>query len=85
MEHILTNEHRIRRCKTIKLHALLDESEFDAKLVGVDEYGNCCFKNYAKEVTTALRQPNSEEVQVGQFADSLSEPFRLITTVRPVL
>ena len=79
--HILTNEHVIRNAKTIKV-LLLDESEFDAKLVGVDRNTDIAvLKIDAKEVLPVLPLANSEEVQVGQFAIAIGNPFRLNHTV----
>ncbi len=79
--HILTNEHVIRKAKTIKVQ-LLDESEFDAKLVGVDRNTDIAvLKIDAKEDLPILPLANSEEVQVGQFAIAIGNPFRLNHTV----
>ncbi|MDE0397570.1 MAG: trypsin-like peptidase domain-containing protein [Candidatus Poribacteria bacterium] len=79
--HILTNEHVIRDATTIKVQ-LLDESEFDAKLVGVDRNTDIAvLKIDAKKELPALPLANSEEVQVGQFAIAIGNPFRLNHTV----
>ena len=79
--HILTNEHVIRDATTIKVR-LLDESEFDAKLVGVDRNTDIAvLKIDAKAELPALPLANSEEVQVGQFAIAIGNPFRLNHTV----
>ena len=79
--HILTNEHVIRDATTITVQ-LLDESEFDAKLVGVDRNTDIAvLKIDAKEELPALPLANSEEVQVGQFAIAIGNPFRLNYTV----
>ena len=79
--HILTNEHVIRDATTIKVR-LLDESEFDAKLVGVDRNTDIAvLKIDAKKELPALPLANSEEVQVGQFAIAIGNPFRLNHTV----
>ena len=79
--HILTNEHVIRDATTIKVQ-LLDESEFDAKLVGVDRNTDIAvLKIDAKGELPALPLANSEEVQVGQFAIAIGNPFRLNHTV----
>ena len=79
--HILTNEHVIRNAKTIKVQ-LIDESEFDAKLVGVDRSTDIAvLKIDAKRELVVLPLANSEEVQVGQFAIAIGNPFRLNHTV----
>jgi len=79
--HILTNEHVIRDATTIKVK-LLDESEFDAKLVGVDRNTDIAvLKIDAKKELPTLPLANSDEVQVGQFAIAIGNPFRLNHTV----
>lgn len=79
--HILTNEHVIRNAETIRVR-LLDESGFDAKLVGVDRNTDIAvLKIDAKEELPTLPLANSEEVQVGQFAIAIGNPFRLNHTV----
>lgn len=79
--YILTNEHVVRDATTIKVQ-LLDESEFDAKLVGVDRNTDIAvLKIDAKAELPVLPLANSEEVQVGQFAIAIGNPFRLNHTV----
>lgn len=79
--HILTNEHVIRGARTIKVQ-LLDESKFDAKLVGVDRNTDIAvLKIDAKKELPVLPLANSEDVQVGQFAIAIGNPFRLNYTV----
>ncbi|MDE0685687.1 MAG: trypsin-like peptidase domain-containing protein [Candidatus Poribacteria bacterium] len=79
--HILTNEHVIRDAKTVRVR-LLDESEFDAKMVGVDRNTDIAvLKIDAKEDLPILPLANSEEVQVGQFAIAIGNPFQLNYTV----
>lgn len=79
--YILTNEHVIRDATIIKVQ-LLDESEFDAKLVGVDRNTDIAvLKIDAKEDLPVLPLANSEEVQVGQFAIAIGNPFQLNYTV----
>ncbi|MYB93970.1 PDZ domain-containing protein [Candidatus Poribacteria bacterium] len=79
--HILTNEHVIRNATAIKVQ-LLDESEFDARLVGVDRNTDIAvLKIDAKKELPILPLANSEEVQVGQFAIAIGNPFRLNHTV----
>ena len=79
--HILTNEHVIRGSGHISVQ-LLDKSEFNAKLVGVDRPTDIAvLKIDTKEVLPVLPLANSEEVQVGQFAIAIGNPFRLNHTV----
>ena len=79
--HILTNEHVIRNAVTIGVQ-LLNENRFEAKLVGVDRNTDIAvLKIDAKEDLPTLPLANSEEVQVGQFAIAIGNPFRLNYTV----
>ena len=79
--HILTNEHVIRDAKTVRVR-LLDESEFDAKMVGVDRNTDIAvLKIDAKKDLPTLPLANSEEVRVGQFAIAIGNPFQLNYTV----
>ena len=79
--YILTNEHVIRDAKTIKVQ-LLNETVFDAKLVGVDRNTDIAvLKIDAKEELPTLPLADSEDVQVGQFAIAIGNPFRLNHTV----
>ena len=79
--HILTNEHVIRDAVDIRVQ-LIDESEFNAKLVGVDRPTDIAvLKIDAKEALPVLPLANSEKVQVGQFAIAIGNPFRLNHTV----
>ena len=79
--HILTNEYVVRDATTIEVH-LINENEFDAKLVGVDRNTDIAvLKIDAKEKLTVLPLANSEEVRVGQFAIAIGNPFRLNHTV----
>ena len=79
--HILTNEHVIRNAVTISIQ-LLNEHRFEAKVVGVDRNTDVAvLKIDAKEDLPVLPLANSEEVQVGQFAIAIGNPFRLNYTV----
>ena len=79
--HILTNEHVIRDAARIDVQ-LLNKSEFEAELVGVDRPTDIAvLKIDAKKVLPVLPLANSEAVQVGQFAIAIGNPFRLNHTV----
>lgn len=79
--YILTNEHVVRDATVIKVW-LLDESGFDAKLVGVDRNTDIAvLKIDAKKDLPVLPLADSDEVQVGQFAIAIGNPFRLNHTV----
>ncbi len=80
--YILTNEHVIRDAKTIRVQ-LFDGSEFDAALDDrIDRNTDIAvLKIDAKEDLPVLPLANSDEVQVGQFAIAIGNPFQLDYTV----
>lgn len=79
--YIFTNEHVVKGATEIRVQ-LLDGSEFDAKMVGVDRNTDIAvLKIDAKEDLPILPLANSEEVQVGQFAIAIGNPFQLNYTV----
>ena len=79
--HILTNEHVIRNSLRISVR-LLDESVYEAKLVGADPNTDIAvLKIDAPEKLPVLPLANSETVQVGQFAIAIGNPFQLNHTV----
>ena len=79
--YILTNEHVIRD-STIISARLLDESVYEAKLVGADPNTDIAvLKIDASEALPVLPLANSEAVQVGQFAIAIGNPFQLNHTV----
>ena len=80
--YILTNEHVIRNAKTIRVQ-LFDGSEFDAELDDrIDRNTDIAvLKIDATEDLPVLPLANSDEVQVGQFAIAIGNPFQLDYTV----
>ena len=80
--YILTNEHVVRNAVTIKVR-LFDESEFDAELDGrIDPNTDIAvLKIDTEEELPVLPLANSDEVQVGQFAIAIGNPFQLDYTV----
>ena len=79
--HILTNEHVIRNSLRISVR-LLDESIYEAELVGADPNTDIAvLKIDASEALPVLPLANSEAVQVGQFAIAIGNPFQLNHTV----
>ena len=80
--YILTNEHVIRNATTIKVQ-LFDGTEFDAELDGrIDRNTDIAVLEIdAKEELPVLPLANSDEVQVGQFAIAIGNPFQLDYTV----
>ena len=79
--HILTNEHVIRNSLRINVR-LLDESVYEAELVGADPNTDIAvLKIDAPEALRVLPLADSEAVQVGQFAIAIGNPFQLNHTV----
>ena len=79
--YILTNDHVVRDAAVIRVR-LLDGSQFEAKLIGTDINTDIAvLKINAKEEFPILQLANSEQVQVGQFAIAIGNPFQLNHTV----
>ena len=79
--YILTNDHVVKDAIAIRIR-LLDGSTSDAKLVGTDPNTDIAvLKIDAKEEYPVLRLADSEQVQVGQFAIAIGNPFQLNHTV----
>ena len=79
--YIFTNDHVVKGATAIRVQ-LLDGSNFDAKLVGTDPPTDIAvLKINAKQELPVLRLADSEQVQVGQFAIAIGNPFQLNHTV----
>lgn len=79
--YILTNDHIVRGAEYFQVR-LLDESLLDAKLVGTDIVTDIAvLKVDRKEPFPILPLANSENVQVGQFAIAIGNPFQLAYSV----
>ena len=80
--YILTNEHVVRNAATIDIQ-LFDGSEFDAELDDRFDRNTdiAVLKIDAKKELPVLPLANSDEVQVGQFAIAIGNPFQLDYTV----
>ena len=79
--YILTNDHVVRDAIAIRIR-LLGGNTSDAKLVGTDPNTDIAvLKIDAKEEYPVLRLADSEQVQVGQFAIAIGNPFQLNHTV----
>jgi serine protease Do/serine protease DegQ len=79
--YIFTNEHVVKGASAIKIE-LLGGSEFDAKLAGADPNTDIAvLKINTKEELPVLGLADSEQVQVGQFAIAIGNPFQLNHTV----
>ena len=79
--YILTNEHVVRGADTFGVQ-FLDESVFEAKLIGTDVNTDLAvLKVDAKEELPVLPLADSDKVRVGQFAIAIGNPFQLNYTV----
>ena len=79
--YIFTNEHVVKGASVIKVE-LFGGNEFDAKLAGADPNTDIAvLKIDAKEELPVLQLADSEQVQVGQFAIAIGNPFQLNHTV----
>ena len=79
--YIFTNEHVVQRASAIRVE-LFDGNAFDAKLVGSDPNTDIAvLKIDAKKELSVLRLADSAQVQVGQFAIAIGNPFQLNHTV----
>lgn len=74
--YILTNQHVVDGADTIKVR-LKDGTEYDAKIVGVDDRTDVAvIKIDAKELPAATLA-NSDEIKVGQWAIAIGAPYEL--------
>ena len=79
--YIFTNDHVVKGASAIKVQ-LLGGREFEAKLVGTDPPTDIAVLNInTKEELPVLSLADSEQVQVGQFAIAIGNPFQLNHTV----
>lgn len=79
--YILTNDHVVRDARRITV-TLLDDSRFEAELVGTDVNTDVAvLKIEREEAFPVLPLADSSKVRVGQFAIAIGNPFRLDYTV----
>ena len=79
--YILTNDHVVRDAKHITV-TLLDDSNFEAEVVGTDVNTDVAvLKIEREEAFSVLPLADSSKVRVGQFAIAIGNPFRLDYTV----
>lgn len=74
--HIVTNEHVIRGSEDIRV-TFVDGETLDAKLVGKDDYTDLAVLKINKTGLKPLEIADSEDVQVGQTAVAVGNPFGL--------
>lgn len=78
--YIVTNNHVIEGADEI-LIGLSDGREVEAKLIGTDAEADIALLQIKAKNLTALKRANSDELQVGDFAVAIGNPFGLGQTV----
>ena len=78
--YILTNNHVIDKADVIKV-TLRSGETYEAKLIGTDPDSDVAVIQIKASNLTALSLANSEELQVGDFAVAIGNPFGLGQTV----
>lgn len=78
--YIVTNNHVIEGADEI-LIGLHDGREIEAKLIGADAESDIALLQIEAKNLTALKRADSDELQVGDFAVAIGNPFGLGQTV----
>ncbi|WP_153915450.1 DegQ family serine endoprotease [Shewanella sp. TC10] len=78
--YIVTNNHVINGADEIKI-GLHDGREIDAKLIGSDPESDIALLQIEAKNLTAVKQTNSDDIRVGDFAIAIGNPFGLGQTV----
>ncbi len=78
--YVLTNSHVVDQAETIKVR-LIDDREFDAKLIGKDPETDVAVLQIKAENLKALTLADSDKLEVGDFVVAIGSPFGLRTTV----
>ena len=78
--YILTNNHVISEARKIKV-TLLDKRSFEARVVGVDTKTDLAVLKISAEGLPYIRWGDSDNIQVGDFALAVGNPFGLSHTV----
>ncbi|MFT5790336.1 MAG: serine protease DegQ [Shewanella sp.] len=78
--YIVTNNHVIEGADEI-LIGLSDGREVEAKLIGTDAESDIALLQIEAKNLTALKRADSDELQVGDFAVAIGNPFGLGQTV----
>jgi len=74
--YILTNQHVVDGADTITVR-LKDGTEYDAKIVGVDDRTDVAVIKIDAKNLTAATLANSDDVKVGQWAIAIGAPYEL--------
>jgi serine protease Do len=78
--YILTNNHVVEDAENISV-ALLDGRKFDAELIGTDPYTEVAVIKIEAEGLKYVEMADSDELEVGQWAIAIGNPFGLSHTV----
>jgi S1-C subfamily serine protease len=80
--YILTNNHVVENVESLEV-TLADKTKLPAKLIGRDPINDLAVVqiNTSKEKLTPLRLGDSDQLQVGQLAIAIGNPFGLDRTV----
>lgn len=78
--YILTNNHLVKNTCSLKV-ALLDGSEYDAKIIGSDPNTEVALIKVEGSNFPFLPLADSDNVRVGQWAIAIGNPFELEATV----
>jgi len=80
MGYILTNNHVIHKADVIKV-TLRNGETYEAKLIGTDPDSDVAVIQIKAKNLTAIPRADSKELQVGDFAIAIGNPFGLGQTV----
>lgn len=78
--YIVTNNHVINGADDIQI-GLSDGREVKAKLIGADPESDIALLQIEAKNLTAIKQTDSEDIRVGDFAVAIGNPFGLGQTV----
>ncbi|QIR13523.1 Do family serine endopeptidase DegQ [Shewanella aestuarii] len=78
--YIVTNNHVINGADDIQI-GLSDGREITAKLIGSDKESDIALLQIEAKNLTAIKQTDSDEIRVGDFAVAIGNPFGLGQTV----
>ena len=80
--YILTNNHVVEKADRIQVKFMGDNTEYDAKVVGVDAATDLAvIRVEGKSNLSPARIGNSEAVQVGDWAMAIGSPFNFQETM----
>jgi serine protease Do/serine protease DegQ len=78
--YVLTNAHVVKGAEEVRV-TLMDDREFKAKVVGVDDDTDIAVLKINADRLTAINLGDSDRLQVGDFVVAIGNPFGLHQTV----